>query len=272
MISRTAAVVVTSLALLVAGCSDDDREPSSAAEPSVVALGDSIPLNEASTCPGCDGFIDTYAEAVGARVDNLAVHGRRVQGVADQLAAGEAADALADADLVIVSFGANDYPPYRGTQQPCRVADTPTFEAAVAALAATTTACVGRVVRSTLRTAYDALAEVLDEAPDARLAVLAPYDFWVGWPEVEGVPDRAMIADAQRTMTYAVRVWRDALCAVVADLHGTCIDLYTAFNGPDGDRPAGDLLSSDHTHPSQEGNDLIRDLLLEANLLPTRAS
>jgi len=258
------------LALLVglaaAGCGDDGGDAGGSGTPTIVALGDSIPLNEAATCPGCDGFVDTYAEEVGARVDNLAVHGRRVLGVAEQLESGEAADELRDADLVIVSFGANDYPPYRGTRQPCRIDETPTFEAAVAAVAATTRRCVDRVVRATLRTATVALADVVAQAPDARLVVLAPYDFWRGWPELRVAPED-QVAAAEGTVAYAVRQWRDRLCELVEDLDGTCVDLYTAFNGPDGERPAGDLLSTDHIHPSQAGNDLIRDLLIDADLL-----
>jgi lysophospholipase L1-like esterase len=35
-----------------------------------------------------------------------------------------------------------------------------------------------------------------------------------------------------------------------------------AFNGEDATTPAGDLVAADYTHPSQKGNDLIRDLLL----------
>ena len=40
-------------------------------------------------------------------------------------------------------------------------------------------------------------------------------------------------------------------------------DLFGAFNGPDGTTPSGSLLAPDYAHPSQEGNDRIRDLLLE---------
>jgi lysophospholipase L1-like esterase len=270
-------VVWLIVALLVAGCGEDEPDPGRAesgpADPerSLVALGDSIPLNEASTCPGCDGFVDTYADEIGADVVNLSVHGRRVQGVADQLAAGEASAVLADADVVIVSFGANDQPPYRGADQPCRTGRTATFVAAVEAVAATTTDCVDQVTRTIRRGASEALADIAEQAPDATVAVLAPYDFWLGWPELQAAPDEK-VAAAEATIRYAVRRWRDALCGLATDQGMACVDLYAAFNGPDGDRPAGDLLSSDHTHPSQRGNDLIRDLLLEANLIPTNAS
>ena len=101
--------------------------------------------------------------------------------------------------------------------------------------------------------------------------MLVPYDFWVGLPELAGAPDAARRA-SERLMTYAVDSWRDALCEVVAGIDATCVDVYAAFNGPEGRLDAGELVASDHTHPSQAGNDLIRDLLLEANLLPTPRS
>ena len=50
-------------------------------------------------------------------------------------------------------------------------------------------------------------------------------------------------------------------------MDGVCVDVYEDFNGPDGTRPSGELLAPDYTHPSQEGNDRIRDLLLEARLV-----
>ena len=44
------------------------------------------------------------------------------------------------------------------------------------------------------------------------------------------------------------------------------MDVYTAFNGPDADEPPVDFVAADYTHPSQVGNDVIRDLLIEADL------
>ncbi len=237
----------------------------------MVALGDSIPLNDPTDCPGCVGFVDSYADAVGADAVNLARGGALTGAIAGEIQRGEAADELEHADLVIVSFGGNDQPPYRQDYQPCRVEDPETVVEAVEAVAATTTECVDEVTRRLTRNATSALEAVTDQAPDAAIAVLVPYNFWVGLPALEGAPDSARRA-ADRVMAYAVDSWRDALCEVVADAEAACIDVYAAFNGPDGSLPAGELLGPDHTHPSQQGNDLIRDLLLEANLLPTTDS
>jgi lysophospholipase L1-like esterase len=260
--------------MAAAGCADDDGGSDGREEPkrpTVVALGDSIPLNDPTDCPGCVGFVESYADAVNADAINLARGGALTGAIAGEIQRGDAADELEDADLVIVSFGGNDQPPYRQEYQPCRVGDPETVVEAVEAVAATTTDCVDQVTRRLTRNATGALEAITEQAPDAAIAVLVPYNFWIGLPALEGAPDTARRA-ADRLMTYAVESWRDALCDVVAGVDGACIDVYAAFNGPDGRQPAGDLVGADHTHPSQQGNDLIRDLLLEANLLPTTGS
>ena len=52
------------------------------------------------------------------------------------------------------------------------------------------------------------------------------------------------------------------ICAEAAAVDGECVDVIAAFNGPDATTPSGDLLADDYTHPSQAGNDRIRDELL----------
>ncbi len=269
--SRTRIVAaLIAVALVAAGCSDEGESVESAG-PKVVALGDSIPLNAPTDCPGCEGFVDSYADSVGADVVNLARGGALTGAIAGEVGEGAFAEELEDADLVIVSFGGNDQPPYRQDYQPCRVDDPDTFVEAVDDLAATTTGCMDRVTERLAEWATEAVGAVHEQAPDAEVVVMPPYNFWLGWPSIESAPDAAREA-ALKAIAYAVRSWRDELCTIADELDATCIDLYTAFNGPDGSRPAGELLASDHTHPSQQGNDLIRDLLLEANLLPTTPS
>lgn len=265
-----AALVLVSFAPAGCGGGGDSEKPK-AQELTVVALGDSIPLNAPTDCPGCVGFVESYSEAVQAEAINLARGGALTGAIAGEIARGEVAGELEDADLVIVSFGGNDQPPYRQDYQPCRVEDPATIVEAVEAVRATTTECVDQVTGRLTRNATTALDAITQQAPDAAIAVLVPYNFWVGLPALESAPDAAVRA-ADEVITYAVDSWRDALCEVVADADAVCIDVYAAFNGPDGRQPAGELLASDHTHPSQQGNDLIRDLLLEANLLPTSRS
>ena len=264
-VALTALLLVT---LLVQGCTDDGGSEGFGGPPAplLVALGDSIPLNDPGDCPGCTGFVESYAAEVGADDVNLARGGALTRSIAEQVTSGAVADELADADLVIVSWGGNDLPPYRQGYQPCRVREPRSALEAVDGVAATTTECVDRVTRRLARAVSGALAALDGQAPDAEVAVLAPYDFWLGSPVLEGAPPGSRRA-ALRVVAYAVRSWRDALCAIAAEADATCIDLYAAFNGADGSRAAGELLAADHTHPSQAGNDLVRDLLIEARLL-----
>ena len=73
--------------LLIASCSGGDRSAPDAAQPTapteslrLVAIGDSIPYNSPEDCPGCTGFVDSYADAVAAAtgqtvdVTNLSEH------------------------------------------------------------------------------------------------------------------------------------------------------------------------------------------------------
>ena len=47
-----------------------------------------------------------------------------------------------------------------------------------------------------------------------------------------------------------------------------CADIYHAFNGPTGEKPSGDLLADDYTHPSQKGNDEIARVLVDLGFAP----
>jgi lysophospholipase L1-like esterase len=72
--------------------------------------------------------------------------------------------------------------------------------------------------------------------------------------------------------TYWFKQWTAAQCEEAEAAGAACIDVYSAFNGPDGTEPAGELLAADYTHPSQAGNDVIRDLLVDAGLSPALGS
>ena len=79
--------------------------------------------------------------------------------------------------------------------------------------------------------------------------------------------DRDTRNDLYDAVRYWMYEWRDALCDEAEAVGAVCVDVYTAFNGPDGDQPPGDFVAADYTHPSQVGNDGISDLLIEANLI-----
>lgn len=284
-----ACATLFAMAVIVSGCGDDEgevagtddaaqNEPANeksavAPDMSVVVLGDSIPYNSPEDCSGCVGFADSYGEALGEElgepvgVKNLSRHdGARTRDIVDQLTSGELTEPLASADVVILSVGLNDQPPYVYRDQPCRADEPATDAEAIDAVTATTLECVDTMTDTLQRTMSRGLSEVRAQAPDAAVAALVPYDTWNGWKGFDGI--RVVKGrSALRVVTYALDTWRTALCAAVALVDGECVDLYGAFNGSNGRQPAGDLLASDYTHPSQQGNDLIRDLLLSARLL-----
>jgi lysophospholipase L1-like esterase len=276
-IALAAVGVLTSAGVM--GMSAQVPSPSGAPSPGVdhvtiLVIGDSIPYNLDSDCPGCTSFADSFGDAVAARtglavdVDNRSRHdGAKTGDVERQLTTGELDSALSRADVVIVSVGFNDQPPYDLPSRPCSTTALDTDEQAFAAIMATTTTCVDEVTAEVRTTAAAVLAHVRSVAPDAAIGVLTSYNSWTGWPALDAVgPETAgAVTDL---IVYALEEWRSALCDEAAVVSAVCIDLLEPFNGPDGRTPAGDLLATDYTHPSQLGNDRIRDVLLESGLYP----
>lgn len=286
--------VLACLVLLLAACSSTpSAEPSgsgeasasaaASAEPSATAagftlfaLGDSIPFNSPGDCPGCTGFVDSYAAALALELDesvtavNRSRHdGARTIDIRTQLQEDDAFLAeLADADLVVMSVGFNDQPPFVDEHEGCPppISESATNAEAIEAGAATSHACVDTAVAFVRDQIGDVFAAIRDAAPDAPIAVLTAYDSWRGWSELDQV-DPATTAALYNAVTYWLQSWRTAMCEEAAVVEAVCVDVYTAFNGADGSQPPGDLLAADHTHPSQEGNDAIRDLLVEAGLI-----
>jgi lysophospholipase L1-like esterase len=247
----------------------------------VVAIGDSIPFNASWDCPGCTGFVQGYGDAIEARtglpveVLNRSRHdGATTAMIQAQLASGDLDTDLGRADVVIVSTGFNDQPPYADPSQPCAVpaigSDQATDQQVFDALLATANDCVDQATANTRDRVADVLARVRALAPDAAIGVLTAYNSWTGWPNLDSLDadSRDRITD---TVVYALEAWRTALCSEAASIDATCVDLLEPFNGPDGRRPACDLLAADCTHPAQAGNDLIRDVLLASGLYPLPA-
>ena len=244
----------------------------------VVALGDSIPYNLADDCPGCIGFVNSYADALAPQVggevgvSNRSRHdGAQTADVLEQLGTDSGLlQNLAAADVIVMSLGFNDQPPFADEHPGCPEPISETDSALDAARlgAATGKACIDSVV-PIIR---DQMAQVLQliraKAPDAPLALLTAYDTWRGWSALDPVDEdtRRKLYEAE---TYWLHEWRDAMCEEAEAVNAVCIDVYAAFNGPDGTDPPGEFVGADYTHPSQAGNDRITELLVEANLVRT---
>ena len=113
----------------------------------LVVIGDSVPYNAPEDCPGCTGFVDGYAKVIethtGLQVD-VANHSRHdgagTADIEEQLASGELTELLGSADIVLISMGLNDRPPY-DRSRPCGVDGLETEAEFFAAVIATTTEC-----------------------------------------------------------------------------------------------------------------------------------
>jgi len=65
-----------------------------------------------------------------------------------------------------------------------------------------------------------------------------------------------------------VAAWNEMICGG-AEAHGfVCADISVKFNGEDGTEPAGDLLAADYTHPSDKGNEVIAQVLIDLGFAP----
>lgn len=274
------------LALVLASCGGDTTSPPSAttaapsttepaAELVLVAIGDSIPYNLPADCPGCTGFVDSYGRALevdlgqAVNVLNRSRHdGAQTADILEQLESDEHVLAeLAIADVIVMSVGFNDQPPFDVAYDGCPdpVTDNDSIQILAERAAATSHECIDSAVQVLRRHVADVFARVREQAPDAGIGTLTPYDTWLGWSGLDSLdaPTRDGLHEA---VGYWMREFRGALCGEAAAVGAVCVDVYSAFNGPDGTEPPADFVAADYTHPSQEGNDVIRDLLMEANL------
>jgi lysophospholipase L1-like esterase len=241
----------------------------------LLALGDSIPYNSPDDCPGCTGFVDSYGEALEAELGrpvtvlNRSRHdGAGTGQIQEQLQSDEALLAeLVDADVVVMSVGFNDGPPFVYAPDGCPLSPSGSASALewAEAGAATTHECIDSVVQLLRSQVADVYAGIRAAAPGAAIGVLTPYDSWRGWPEFDQV-DQSTVSGMYDAVSYYLQTWRLALCEEAEAVGAVCVDVYSAFNGADGTEPPGSHVAADYAHPSQEGNDRIRDLLVEASL------
>lgn len=241
----------------------------------LVVIGDSIPYNSSQDCPGCTGFVDSYAAALETQLGRHVVvvnesrhDGARTIDIVEQLQTDQnLLDELATADLILISVGYNDQPPYADAHDGCPdpVDDSTPLDVVVQRAAATSHDCIDSVLAVIRSQVAEVFGATRGQAPDAPIGALTAYDSWIGWFFLNGFPDlRDQLYDAE---SYWLHSWRDAMCAEAEAVGAICVDVYAAFNGPEGtERPAG-LLAEDGSHPSQKGNDTIRDALVEANLV-----
>lgn len=226
----------------------------------LVGLGDSI--TSGAGCPGCTNFVDLYAHditdatAVPVGVTNLGVPGWTSTDLLTSLSDPTTVGTVAEADIVVVTIGANDFLPMLdpALSGQCGGADG--------------LSCFD----SALGTLHDNLTAILDrirELRGGRPTAVRVTGYWNVFLDGH-VADATYGPLFQRT-SGALTQRVNATIQGVADAEkATYIDLYTPFKGPGGDDDDTPLLAPDGDHPSQGGHQEIAEALTAAGLAPLR--
>jgi lysophospholipase L1-like esterase len=177
---------------------------------------------------GCIGFVDRYAAAIekatGHPVDvqNLSQHtGLQTEGLLDELKTDvKRREALANADIIIVSIGHNDTA-WNRNDDPCNGPsddniDWTKFHPTCAAAAA-------EIFRPKLESVFDQIAALRAGKPTIFLTTNT-YNDWIGVPG--GVSSTEDIEATQEVLD----AWNAMVCKAAQSNNFSCADIYHAFN------------------------------------------
>lgn len=267
-----------SAAALLAGCgasgepatsgsASPTSSPTASALPlSLVAIGDSIPFNSEDDCPNCTAFVYQYGDALAkatgreVRPNNLSDHtGLTLPRLLDNL--DSLSKDLAAADAIIVGIAHNSIE--LGTETPCGSPLDPAT-GALQDWSKVDQACATRSAAAS-RPGYDALFTKVAAQRAGKptiLIALNKYNDWVGASSLN------LTADQAKRTVLIHDAWSAMICDSAKAHKFSCADIYHAFNGPTGEKPSGDLLADDYTHPSQKGNDEIAKVLVSLGFAP----
>ncbi|MBC7633495.1 SGNH/GDSL hydrolase family protein [Aeromicrobium sp.] len=263
--------------LLLAGCSTASpaTTPTSPATKGagvqIVVIGDSL-ADTANHCPGCTGFLETFRdhieESLGASAEATLLLGMTIPDAQSMVASDEKArQVIADADVIIVQTGFNNVIPDPTTGIGCGGSLDGGVDVWVST---TTTECLDAGV-ATYGDLYQDMLNQLKELRDGKstvVVVMNTVDGNIAPDDPNGMlayfqPDKQEWAKQWTVEQY--ERWNAMLADEARAAGASLVDLYHAFNGPDGTTPFGSL-SVDGAHPSQEGNDLIARMLAEVDL------
>jgi lysophospholipase L1-like esterase len=232
----------------------------------LVAIGDSIPFNSPDDCPGCTGFVDRYAAAIikatghPVKVMNLSQHtGLQIDGLLDELKTDASRrDALAQADIIVVSIGHNDTAWNRG-DDPCdgQNGDNPDWSK----YNATCATAAADIFRPKLERIFSQIVSLRTGKPTI-FRTINVYNDWIG------VLGGVVSSEGTNATRAVIDAWSAMTCTAAQANGVTCADIYHAFNGSDGLKPAPDLLAQDTTHPSDKGNAVIAGVLVDLGYAP----
>jgi lysophospholipase L1-like esterase len=268
-VARLAAVI---LCATVAGCSAGDlgagtAATAGAASPAEAAAGLRLISLGDSTATGSGdedgaGWVQRYADLVAEEIGSEVLVVERAENgtTTDALLARiEQNDVLREeistADFVVIGAGGADlgagddeWAAGRCTGSPCYEDVLAGYEANIDELAA-------------------AVAELRGDQPTVLRAVTAP-NVLTGAEEV--IPP--FLADqATEVGVFVARSQLETTCAALRAHGGECVDVLTAFNGPDGTENAyatGLMNMEDCCYPSSKGQQLMAELLMETGVEP----
>ena len=230
---------------------------------SLVVLGGSIAIPTLG-CQACRGFDRQFAAHLEAQtgrpveLDSLARPNTRIADLQELLDNDKTVqDAIAGADVVIVSIGFKDGPPW-GPQDPCQVAESSTDIEWLSSMLQLTPSCIEAslaMYADALATMYGRVAELAGDRPQVRVT-MGVFNNIKGNPGVDGTVDLFPPDDMHRVLDLSVAIfdqWNRMDCDAAMSHDFACADIYHAFNGPDGSGSVEEFVSDDFTHPSTNG-------------------
>jgi lysophospholipase L1-like esterase len=201
--------------------------------------------------------VDQYAKAVEkatgkhVTVQNLSQHTGLTLPELLYLELGSFKQQLSAADVILVGIAHNSFE--LNADAPCgrpAINNTPVWSV-VNARCATKSAAKYQPMYQKL---YAQIAAWRDGKPTI-LRTINRYNDWIGFAD-------AHLTHAQDLKTKTMLdAWDKMLCSTATANGFACADIYHAFNGPAGTKPAAGLLGPDYTHPSQRGNNTIASVL-----------
>ena len=235
----------------------------------MTVIGDSIP--HAQFCGGCTGFVAQYATtlekesgravAIGdfSRDDSAGLPQIREQ----VTGATDLREAIGRSDVILVSVGYNNALPDGSVGVGCDGDMGQTAESYVAWAMATQPDCL-QAGLDAYAAAYDEIFSTINTLTGDRPVLLIAINVHDGNLADPFFANSTLSAERvdqfHQWMIGRYDQWNSMMCDR-AEAHGfVCVDMYHAFNGPAGDQPSTPL-TVDGAHPSQEGNDLIAQLL-----------
>ena len=252
--------------------------PSATVDPDalhMVVIGDSIPFG-GHFCGGCTAFPDVYAKELEARLGHpveVVNRSRDDSAGMDQIESQvteeeKLRDEIAAADVVILSVGFNNAMPDPATGVGCKGDGITTMETWIPWLLAAKEGCLQDGL-DTYAAQYDRIFSAITDLREGKPTVYTAinvHDGNLGSPDFRD----ANVSDAQKAAVDRWMIawydrWNEMLCGKAKQHDFACIDVYHAFNGPQGDIPNGPKNTMDGAHPSPIGHDLIASLLAKVD-------